>query len=297
MYQFQEGMGPNRSRFVVSEYYDGNPSNLENYVELRQPSRLGLRLPGRLHDPQLCNGNGYFDMTGLRGRLFEATDSTRSVTFVNNHDTEGRGNGMDTFIRANLGYAIMHGRARLPLHLLARPLRRQRQHPAVLLHLLLGPRVPRARRRDRALGRLGTSTSSSARATSSRASTGTCLAGATSGSRRASAPTSTSTTTRARPATCGRTRRLGLHQRASEPATSSRARRPRGLRCPNPPARRTNAADRRQRRHGHAPGQGGLERSDQVSCSDKGQHIHVDVYLQDTTLTPTSACSTRTGTA
>ncbi|HZU95878.1 MAG TPA: alpha-amylase domain-containing protein [Planctomycetota bacterium] len=104
MYQFQEGMGPNRNRFVVSEYYDGNPNNLEYYVNAvnRRASVFDYELVFNIHS--VCHGNGFTDMSCLRGRFF---DDQRSVTFVNNHDTEGRGNGMDTFIRANLGYAFI----------------------------------------------------------------------------------------------------------------------------------------------------------------------------------------------
>jgi alpha-amylase len=104
MYQVQEGMGPNRQRFFVSEYYDGNPDNLEYYVNAvnRRGSVFDYQGCFTLHS--MCHGNGYFDMRGLRGRFF---DNERSVTFLNNHDTMGRGNGMDTFIRANLGYAVM----------------------------------------------------------------------------------------------------------------------------------------------------------------------------------------------
>jgi alpha-amylase len=107
MYQFQEGMGPNRNRFVVSEYYDGNPSNLEYYVDAVNRRASVFDYQGDFTIHSMCHGNGYFDMRQLSGGLFESTDSTRSVTFVNNHDTEGRGNGMDTFIRANMGYAFI----------------------------------------------------------------------------------------------------------------------------------------------------------------------------------------------
>jgi alpha-amylase len=104
MYQVQEGMGPNRNRFFVSEYYDGNPDTLEYYVNAinRRGSVFDYQGVFTLHS--MCHGNGYFDMRGLRGRFF---DNERSVTFLNNHDTMGRANGMDTFVRANLGYAVM----------------------------------------------------------------------------------------------------------------------------------------------------------------------------------------------
>src|SRR5262249_4359163 len=78
MYQVQEGRGPNRNRFWVAEYYDGNPDNLEYYVNSvnRRGSVFDYQGCFTLHS--MCHGNGYFDMRGLRGRFF---DDERSVTF------------------------------------------------------------------------------------------------------------------------------------------------------------------------------------------------------------------------
>ncbi len=102
LYQVQEGSG--QSRFAVSEYYDGNPYTLSWYIGAtrRRTAVFDFTLKFRLHD--MAHGAGYFDMRRLRERFW---DDGLSVTFVNSHDTFERGNGLHTFIRANLAYAYI----------------------------------------------------------------------------------------------------------------------------------------------------------------------------------------------
>ncbi|MBI4576349.1 MAG: DUF1939 domain-containing protein, partial [Planctomycetes bacterium] len=102
LYQVQEGMG--QSRFAVGEYFDANLGTLQWWVNAvhRRSSTFDFALKFRLHD--MAHGNGYFDMRGLD---YHFRDYEKSVTFLNSHDTANRGNGMHTWVRANLAYAYM----------------------------------------------------------------------------------------------------------------------------------------------------------------------------------------------
>lgn len=102
LYQIQEGMG--QQRFAVGEYYDANPNTLEYYVGAvhRRACVFDYQLFFCMRD--LETGGGYFDMGRLNREHF--WDVMRSCTFVNNHDTFERGNGLQIFTRANLCYAF-----------------------------------------------------------------------------------------------------------------------------------------------------------------------------------------------
>lgn len=103
LYQVQEGMGQNR--FAVGEYYDANPNTLGWYVNAvhRRACVFDYQLFFCLRDLEVQGG--YFDMGRLGRERFY--DVMRSVTFVNNHDTFERGNGLTIFQRANLCYAYI----------------------------------------------------------------------------------------------------------------------------------------------------------------------------------------------
>ena len=102
LYQVQEGMGKNS--FAVGEYFDGNPNTLAWWVNAvrRRSSTFDFTLHFNLHD--MAHGNGYYDMRQLRRKFY---DTEKSVTFVNNHDTFRRGNGMHIWQRAHLAYAFI----------------------------------------------------------------------------------------------------------------------------------------------------------------------------------------------
>lgn len=102
MYQVQEGMG--KQSFAVGEYYDGNPNTLQWWVNSvnRRSSVQDFTLFFNLLE--MAHGNGYFDMRRLRNRLH---DEAKSVTFVNNHDTFRRANGLHLYQRAHLAYAVI----------------------------------------------------------------------------------------------------------------------------------------------------------------------------------------------
>jgi alpha-amylase len=102
LWQIQEGSGQNR--FAVGEYYDGNPWILQNWVNAvrRRSSVFDFTLFFRLLD--MAHQNGYFDMRRLRERFW---DTEKAVTFVNNHDTFRRANGLHLYMRANLAYAFI----------------------------------------------------------------------------------------------------------------------------------------------------------------------------------------------
>lgn len=102
LYQVQEGMG--QRSFAVGEYYDANPNTLQWWVNAvnRRSSVFDFTLFFNLKE--MAHGNGYYDMRGLRNRF---QDTRNSVTFVNNHDTFERANGLQIWIRANLAYAYI----------------------------------------------------------------------------------------------------------------------------------------------------------------------------------------------
>lgn len=104
LYQVQEGLGPNRSRFAVGEYFDRNVDTLEWWVSAvnRRSSVFDYELFFQMK--AMVDGGGYYDMRGLRSRF---QDEGRSVTFVNNHDTFGRGNGFQIWNHADVCYALV----------------------------------------------------------------------------------------------------------------------------------------------------------------------------------------------
>jgi alpha-amylase len=102
LWQVQEGM--NQKRFAVGELYDGNPNTLGWWVDSvqRRSSVFDFTLFFNLLD--MAHGNGYYDMRRLRHRFH---DAERAVTFVNNHDTFRRANGLHLYMRAHLAYAFI----------------------------------------------------------------------------------------------------------------------------------------------------------------------------------------------
>ncbi len=103
-FQVQEGLGQDRKRFVVGEYFDANADTLAWWVNQvnRRSSTFDFKLFFNLK--AMVDGGGYFDMRNLRNRFL---DEERSVTFVNNHDTFGRGNSFQIWNHADMCYAFV----------------------------------------------------------------------------------------------------------------------------------------------------------------------------------------------
>ena len=101
LWQVQEGLG--QERYAFSEVFDGNPGHLEDYVSSvqRRSSVYDFTLFYRLLD--MTRQAGAFDMRRLRERMY---DDTKRVTFVNTHDTFGRGNGLQIADRFEQAYAF-----------------------------------------------------------------------------------------------------------------------------------------------------------------------------------------------
>lgn len=105
LYQVQDGNYKSRGdRFVVSEFYDGNPDVLGHYVHrtMRRSSVFDFGVRYNIKD--IVHGNGYQD---IRSVLHHFKDYAMSVPFINNHDTFNRGNGQDIYWRGNLAYAMI----------------------------------------------------------------------------------------------------------------------------------------------------------------------------------------------
>lgn len=105
LYQVQEGNYKNAGdRFVVSEFFDGNPYILGDYINQTKRRTSVFDFGQRYNTVRLAHAGGYGD---IRSLLFHLKDYEKSVTFLNNHDTFGRGNGDDLYYRGNLAHAIM----------------------------------------------------------------------------------------------------------------------------------------------------------------------------------------------
>jgi alpha-amylase len=102
LWQVQEGQG--QQRFCVGEYYDGNPHTLAWWTHAVQGRSGVFDFTLFFQLLSMAHGGGSFDMRGLRWHVF---DDFRRVTFVNNHDTFRRGNGLHLWQRADLAYAFI----------------------------------------------------------------------------------------------------------------------------------------------------------------------------------------------
>ena len=81
--------GAMRGKFIVGEFYDGDLELLSDWVQKSMENSLSafdFPLRGLLHD--MCAKGGSFDMSRLERAGFVGKDPFRSVTFVENHDTD-----------------------------------------------------------------------------------------------------------------------------------------------------------------------------------------------------------------
>lgn len=105
LYQVQEGNYKSRGqRFTVSEFFDGNPAILGNYVDRTLGRSTVFDFGLRYNIKDIVHGSGYED---IRSVLHHYKNYSHSVPFVNNHDTFNRGNGDDIFWRGNLAYCMI----------------------------------------------------------------------------------------------------------------------------------------------------------------------------------------------
>lgn len=91
--------------FVVSEYWSENLDELEGYVKFAMGDRVSafdFPLWGRLKD--MANGNGFFDMRQLTTAGLIRRLPNKSVTFVENHDTD---RDYPTRMNKHLAYAFI----------------------------------------------------------------------------------------------------------------------------------------------------------------------------------------------
>lgn len=105
LYQVQEGNYKSRKdRYVVSEYYDGNPNTLGWYVGQTKRRTAVFDFGLRYNIKDVVHGNGYTD---IRKVLHHLTDYEMSSPFINNHDTFQRGNGSDIYWRGNMAHCFI----------------------------------------------------------------------------------------------------------------------------------------------------------------------------------------------
>jgi alpha-amylase len=105
LYHAQEGNYKSRKkRFAVSEFFDGNPAVLGNYIDRTRRRTAVFDFGLRYNIKDVVHGNGYED---IRSVLFHLKDYDLSVPFINNHDTFQRGNGDDIYWRGNLAYCMI----------------------------------------------------------------------------------------------------------------------------------------------------------------------------------------------
>jgi alpha-amylase len=77
------------SRFCVSEYFDGNPGNLDGWAHASAMQGRSAVFDFPLHWAlqSMCDDSG-FDMRGMQGRAYASRDPFGAVTFVDNPDTD-----------------------------------------------------------------------------------------------------------------------------------------------------------------------------------------------------------------
>lgn len=81
--------GAMRGKFAVAEFYDSDRDKLAKWLREPMQNRCsGFDFPQRDLLKQMCDSNGFFDMRRLDGAGLAALDPFRSVTFVENHDTD-----------------------------------------------------------------------------------------------------------------------------------------------------------------------------------------------------------------
>ncbi len=97
--------GAMSGKFAVGEYYDTNLSLVSGWVSTGMQNRASaFDFPLRDQIKQMCNGNGYYDMTQLDHAGLAGVNPGGAVTFVENHDTD-----RSDPVTANklLGYALI----------------------------------------------------------------------------------------------------------------------------------------------------------------------------------------------
>ncbi len=88
----------NKELFTVGEYYSGNIDSLINYLDYNDEVNSLFDVPLHLHFKEASESFGHYDMT----KIFEDTlvdrRPSKSVTFVDNHDTEP-GQSLESWIK------------------------------------------------------------------------------------------------------------------------------------------------------------------------------------------------------
>lgn len=97
--------GAMANKYAVGEYYDSNVSTLNYWVQTSMQNRASVfdfALRGQI--ASMCNSGGYYDMSQLDHAGLTGVNPGGSVTFVENHDTDG-----SSPITQNkmLGYALI----------------------------------------------------------------------------------------------------------------------------------------------------------------------------------------------
>ena len=81
----------NTGRFAVSEAVFGNVADLESYVAMTGSRTRVFDYPLHYLFVSMSNAGASFDMRSLDGSGFTANNSSLSVPFVDNHDTDNAG--------------------------------------------------------------------------------------------------------------------------------------------------------------------------------------------------------------
>ncbi len=96
------------NKFAVGEYFDGNPSALDWWVENSGMGGRSNAFDFTLHwtIQAMCNNSSRWFMGGLQGAGYIAIDPTKAVTFVDNPDTD-LSPGENVIWNKMLGYALI----------------------------------------------------------------------------------------------------------------------------------------------------------------------------------------------
>jgi alpha-amylase len=76
-------------KFAVGEFFDGNIGFIQSWMNATQHRSSAFDFPLRFMLGTMCNNPGAFDMASLDHAGLAGADPLGSVTFVENHDTDG----------------------------------------------------------------------------------------------------------------------------------------------------------------------------------------------------------------